>query len=161
MDEKVITFINDLIALDLACAAAYEVSAKACKDQEIRNKLLEFKGDHDRHVSELSEVVRDMGGEPIERIDAKGALIQGYTMLSSQEDRTAVLAMKGNEELSNNAYASALQANLPREIRAMVMRNFEDERRHMTWLRGAVIVRGWDVEQPEIRQLAEQVRKAA
>ncbi|UQA55419.1 DUF2383 domain-containing protein [Polyangium aurulentum] len=161
MDDKVITFINDLIALDLACAAAYAVSAKACKDQEIRNKLLEFKGDHDRHVSELSEVVRDMGGEPIERIDAKGMLIEGYTMLSSQEDRTAVLAMKGNEELSNNAYASALQANLPNEIREMVMRNFEDERRHMTWLRGAVIVRGWDVEQPEIRQLAEQVRKAA
>lgn len=161
MDDKVINFVNELIALDLACAAAYEVSARACRDQEIRNKLLEFKGDHERHVAELSEVVRDMGGQPVERIDAKGALIEGYTMLSSQEDRTAVLAMKGNEELSNNAYASALAANLPGELRALVLRNFEDERRHMTWLRGAVVVRGWDVEQPEIRQLAEQVRRAA
>ena len=54
-----------------------------------------------------------------------------------------------------------LIADLGHTSRAMILRNFEDELRHMTWLRGAVVVRGWDVEQPEIRQLAEQVRKAA
>jgi uncharacterized protein (TIGR02284 family) len=162
MDETVINLINNLVALDLACAAAYETAAGVCKDEKIQGKLTEFKNDHDRHVRELSEVVKQAGKEAPSDLDAKGVIIKGFTMLSAQEDRTAVLAMRGNEELSNNAYASALKAELPIEIRDMVQANFDDERRHMSWIREAALERGWDAEQPEIRDAAvESMRKAA
>lgn len=164
MDEKIIQCLNELIALDLACAAAYEVARGVCKDEEIQGKFSEFQEDHLRHVRELGEHIRSAGFEPPSELDTKGVIIQGFTSLASQEDRTAVLAMRGNEELSNNAYASALQAGLPEEIRALVAANFEDERRHMHWIRGAVVLRGWDVEQPELRELsvdAQRTPKAA
>ncbi|MDI3290850.1 ferritin-like domain-containing protein [Polyangium sp. 15x6] len=164
MDEKILQCLNELIALDLACAAAYEVARGVCKDEEILGKFSEFREDHLRHVRELGEHIRSAGIEPPSELDTKGVIIQGFTSLASQEDRTAVLAMRGNEELSNNAYASALQAGLPEEIRTLVAANFEDERRHMRWMRGAVVLRGWDVEQPELRELsvdAQGTRKAA
>jgi competence protein ComEA len=161
MDEKIITCLCELIALDLAAAVSYEFAAGVCKDGEIRSKLLEFKEEHERHVRDLSEHVRRAGQQPPDKIDAKGAFIQGYTQLSAQEDRTAVLAMRGNEELTNNAYASAVAAGVPGELKDLILRNFEDERRHMTWIRGAILLRGWDVEQPEIREMAEGARKAA
>lgn len=112
-------------------------------------------------MRELGEHVRKAGKEPPSELDTRGVIIQVFTTLSAQEDRTAVLAMRGNEELSNSAYASALQAEMPEEVRSLVAANFEDERRHMRWLRGAILDRGWDTEQPEIREVAAEVRKAA
>lgn len=162
MDESAITCLNQLIALDLACAASYEAACAVCKEDEIRDKLAEFKNDHDRHVRDLSKFVTQAGKEAPSDLDAKGVVIKGFTMLSAQEDRSAVLTMRGNEELSNSAYASALQADLPDDVRNVVMANFEDERRHIAWLRQAVLDRSWDVEQPEIRQAAgKPMRKAA
>lgn len=162
MNESVISLICNLVALDRACAAAYEAACGVCKDEQIQAKLTEFKEDHERHVRELSEVVKQAGQQAPMDLDAKGVVIKGFTMLSAQEDRTAVLAMRGNEELSNGAYASALKADLPTEILDMVQANFDDERRHMAWLRDTVLLRGWDVEQPEIRDVAvEAMRKAA
>jgi hypothetical protein len=161
MDDKVIDCLVELIALDLACAAAYGVAGGVCKDEEITNKLGEFQSDHERHVRELGEFVRRAGREPPAELETKGVIIQGFTTLAAQEDRTAVLAMRGNEELSNNAYASALGADLPEEVSELVRANFEDERRHMAWLRNLVVVRGWDVEQPEIRDAAFAQRQKA
>jgi len=158
MDEKIIQCLVELVALDLACAAAYEVARGVCKDEEIQGKFSEFREDHLRHVAELGEHVRRAGFDPPSELDTKGIIIQGFTSLASQEDRTAVLVMRGNEELSNNAYASAMQAGLPEEIFALVAANFEDERRHMRWMRGAVVLRGWDVEQPEMRELAAEAQ---
>jgi rubrerythrin len=160
MDEKIIQCLNELIALDLACAAAYQVAGAVCRDEEIQGRFSEFREDHLRHVRELGEHIQRAGFEPPSELDTKGVIIQGFTSLASQEDRTAVLAMRGNEELSNNAYASALQAGLPEELRSLVATNFEDERRHMSWIRGAVLLRGWDVEQPEIRELSMDAQKA-
>jgi len=162
MDNTILECLAQLIELDIACAAAYEVAAGVCRDEEIKGKFDEFRGDHERHVSELGEIVRSEGYEPAAEMDAKGAIIKAFTMLAAQEERTAVLAMRGNEELSNNAYASALQADLPEEVRELVLANFQDERRHMAWMRNTVVLRGWDVEQPEIREAAgERPRRAA
>jgi rubrerythrin len=161
MDDKVIECLAELTRLDFACAAAYEVAAGVCKDEEIRSKLEEFQADHMRHTRDLGEVVRRAGKEPPSDIDAKGAIIKAFTTLSAQEDRTAVLAMRGNEELSNEAYASAIFAGLPDEVMDLVRANFEDERRHMSWMRNTIVVRGWDVEQPEIRQAASTAQQKA
>ncbi|MDC0746497.1 ferritin-like domain-containing protein [Polyangium mundeleinium] len=160
MDEKILQCLNELIALDLACAAAYEVARGVSRDEEIQGTFSAFREDHLRHVAELGEHVRRAGIEPPRELDTKGEIIRAFTTLASQEDRTAVLVMRGNEELSNNAYASALRAGLPEEIRARVAANFEDARQHMSWMRGTVLLRGWDVEQPEIRELSAEARGA-
>jgi competence protein ComEA len=160
MDEKTITLIKDMIGLDMAAASAYELCAEKCQDEEIRGKFNEFMGDHLRHVQELSECVRREGIEPPAELDAKGVVIQGYTMLSALEDRTAVLAMRGNEELTNESYMSALQMEMPGEVKEVFLRAFEDERRHLGWIRGAIKARGWDHEPTEVKEIVEHAKAA-
>lgn len=152
MDEKTIASVNGLISLDLAAAEAYEVAASVCSAGEIKQTLRSFKADHERHVRELSDWVRGQGGEPPADLDEKGAVIKAFTALSSQEDRSAVLAMRGNEELTNSAYASELRAELPDDLRPLLQGNFEDERRHIAWIREEIGTRGWDREPSEVRE---------
>src|SRR5581483_8434778 len=103
---------------------AYEQAIDACDVEEIRSNLREFQEDHERHVRELSQCVRDHGGIPKQKRDIKGFLIQGFTKITSRGDRSALTAMRGNEELTNRSYVSALDNDdLPDDVRMLLERN--------------------------------------
>lgn len=154
--------IVGLCLLDMAAVEAYSIAIDACSTRETRDTLASFRDDHARHVRELGDWLRANGCDPPGELDASGETIRGYTELACEEERGAVLATMGNEELTNEAYASALEAEVPEALRDIVARGFADERRHMAFLRGLVKLQGWDTEPPELRQLAEEhVRRAA
>lgn len=140
--------LRGLILLDLAAAQSYEIAMQACSIQEIAQQLGAFRADHERHVSELSDALRRMGGEAPEGPDASGLCIVGYTRLSALEDRSALVSMRGNEELTNEAYLSALSGELPDELRRLVESNFADEQRHIRWIEEEIRNRGWAL--PEV-----------
>ena len=48
-----INTLGDLMALDQDAIAAYEAAILRIDDAGVRQKLQEFKADHDRHVTEL------------------------------------------------------------------------------------------------------------
>jgi rubrerythrin len=152
MDQNTMTMILNVIELDLAAAEAYRLAADACVNVDLKKQLVAFGADHERHVGELSDWVRAQGGEPATELGDVGNIIVGYTKLSSQEDRTAVLAMRGNEELTNGTYASALRGEAPDDLKRVLERGFEDERRHIAWIREAILSRGWDQEPAELRE---------
>jgi competence protein ComEA len=153
MKEDMMTAIGSLIELDLAAVEAYRLAAGVCVDGDVKKQLTAFASDHERHVRDLSEWARAQGNEPPSQIGNVGKIIVGFTKISSQEERTAVLAMRGNEELTNGAYASALRAQAPDDLRAVLARGFEDERRHIAWIREAIRLRGWDQEPAELREV--------
>ena len=163
MDEKTIASVNGLIMLDRAAAESYEIAAGVCTVGEIKQQLRSFKADHERHANELSDWIRGHGVEPPTELGETAIIIRGYTALSSLEDRSAVLAMRGNEELTNTAYAFELRADLPEELVEIIGRNFEDERRHISWIREEIRARGWDHEPAEVREVVEgaEERRAA
>jgi uncharacterized protein (TIGR02284 family) len=142
--EKIIDTMNDLIKLDLSAVSAYEQAIDACENQEFKLKLEEFKGDHHRHVRDLSVQVKSMGGEPAVTRDIKGFLIEAFTAITSHGDRSAILTMRGNEELTNRSYASALEKDLPVDVRTIVEQNYEDEKRHLSWLKGVIASKAWE-----------------
>jgi uncharacterized protein (TIGR02284 family) len=142
--EKTIDTMNDLIKLDLDAVSAYTQAIEACQSQEIKLKLEEFREDHQRHVVDLSAQVRVMGGEPATSRDIKGFLIEAFTAITSHGDRSAILAMRGNEELTNRYYASALDKDLPVDVRNIVERNYEDEKKHLSWIKGVIASRAWE-----------------
>jgi uncharacterized protein (TIGR02284 family) len=146
VSKDVIKTMNDLIHLDRDAIRAYEQAIDACEDAGIRAKLGEFMGDHERHVRDLENRVRALGGEPPARRDLKGFLIEGFTALTSRGDRSALLAMRANEELTNRTYRDALEDGLPEDVRALVERNYEDEVRHLNWIKEALSSRAWDEE---------------
>ena len=155
MNQDTMTVILNVIELDLAAVEAYRLAADVCTDGDIKKQLSAFGADHERHVRDLSAWARSQGSEPPAELGDIGKVIVDYTMLSSQEDRTAVLAMRGNEELTNGTYASALRGEAPEDLRPILERSFEDERRHIAWIREAIGLRAWDQEPAELREVLE------
>ncbi len=142
-----IEIMNDKIQLDLDAIVAYDEAIAACENIEIRSRLAEFRTDHERHVQDLSETVVRYGGQPKRTRDFKGFVIEGFTKVASRGDRSALQAMRGNEELTNRSYEAALKDNLPADVRALLEKNLADERRHLAWIKDALDQKLWEREQ--------------
>lgn len=162
MDEAIVAAINDLIQLDRAAVLAYGLALKACTRGDLEDGLVLFKEEHERHVHELSEWLRSHGEEPAEEPDRRGEIIREYTSLSiaGQGDRGAMLVMRSNEELTNHIYWSALRGDLrlPADVRQIIEKSFDDERRHLAWLRETIEANRMDAEPAERGQA---LRRAA
>src|SRR3954469_11923479 len=83
--------LNDLIHLDIDAIRAYEHAIKACEHEVVASRLREFKGDHERHVRDLSDCVRRLGGEPANKPDVKGFFIEGFTAVTSLGTHSALM----------------------------------------------------------------------
>jgi uncharacterized protein (TIGR02284 family) len=148
MDEKAHKTINELIRLDIDAAGAYRSAIEACEVRGIRRNLTEFLRDHMRHIRDLSQILRADGGKPATKRDVKGVFLKGFTSVMSQGDRSALLAMNGNERLTNAMYKSALEDGAyTREARQVIQANYADERRHLAWIQKALKERLWEQEE--------------
>lgn len=149
MSEKAIEVMNDQIHLDRDAIKAYEEAISSCDTQEFKDQLTQFKSDHERHVTELSALVRQYGGTPVETTDIKGFFIQAFTKITAHGDRSALFAMRGNEKITNKSYEKALENELPDDVRALLQRNLDDERRHLAWIEETIKARAWKDDEPE------------
>jgi rubrerythrin len=143
MHRNVVNVMNQLIRLDLTAIRAYEQAIEGAKSVEIRERLTAFMADHHRHVRDLRALVVAYGGKPARRRGLMGALIEGFTAALAMGNRTALFAMRGNEELTNRTYAAALMRPLPENARALIALNYADEMRHLAWIMEARKVRAW------------------
>ncbi len=145
-NDKCIETLNDLIQLDVDAVHAYGQAIDAIDVAAVKDALIQFQGDHQRHIDTLSAEVRRIGGTPTEPSrDFKGFLIEGFTAVRSMTGTEGALrAMVGNEETTNKAYREALEEELPPEARRIVERNYEDEKRHLNYVRGALESRAWE-----------------
>lgn len=135
-DKEIITHVTSLVQLDIDAIHAYEQAIKEIEVQEIREKLSGFKADHLQHVTDLSPFIVQRGGRAPEfKPDFKGFIIQGFTALRSKLGTDGALkAMKGNEKLTNAVYDKALSWELPEDIREVIQKNREDERKHLKYI---------------------------
>lgn len=124
--------LNKLIQLDVDAACTYREAIAHVDDNDVRADLQAFLRDHERHVSELSSIIRELGGTPLEaHRDFKGALLEGMTKLRSRSTLGALRAMRTNEKLTNRVYAKANEKFMPPIGQVMVTENLADERRHL------------------------------
>lgn len=140
MARNAIEIMNDLIQLDVDAIRAYEQAIDACEIVSIQEKLRLFQGDHERHVTDLSALVRARGAEPKVKRDLKGFLVEGFTAIASRGDHSALSAMRGNEVLTTRTYKSALDDLDPAEAEArrIIAKNYDDEQRHLAWIKDAL-----------------------
>lgn len=147
-NQELIELCNDLIHLDMDAISAYESAIKGADHEIVKTQLSTFQADHLRHVRDLEAIVRSLGGTPSVRKDAKGFFIKGFTALTSIGTHSALMAMRGNEELTIRTYRNALEhAALPGELHFVIERNYQDEQRHLEWIRRAIDEKLWE-EQP-------------
>ena len=147
MDTKaVIALLRDLVHLDVDAIHAYDQAIKNIDVDAVRAQLERFKADHERHVTELSAAIVDLGGTaPQVRRDFKGFFIEGMTALrSAMGTEQSLRAMQTNEKLTNNQYDKASKMALPAHVDALIRRNLDDERRHLAYIEDAIARRAWE-----------------
>ncbi len=129
---KVCDHLNKLIQTDYDAACTYREALLHVDDPAVRSDLHAFLGDHERHVMELTSIVRDLGGTPIAaHRDFKGRVLESMTRFRSRSTLGALRAMRTNEKVTNRAYDKAAEVYMPPLGQAIVMENLEDERRHL------------------------------
>ena len=146
MDNKPeIQKLRSLAQLDADAVGAYDAAISRVGEPLIREKLNEFRIDHVRHLQDLNTLIQQFGGEPVElKPDFKGSAMKVATAASSMMGTHAALAaMLGNEEFSNRAYEYALRFEWSAEVRTLVEKNRQDERRHLAWIQDALKDKLW------------------
>jgi hypothetical protein len=100
--------------------------------------LREFRGDHLRHIEEISAILQRMGREPPREGDMKSYLTRGKVVIAGLIGDKAILeAMRTNEADTNTAYERAVQfPGISSDTREVLERGLEDERRHCAWILG-------------------------
>lgn len=143
--DKLIAKLNDLIALDIDAANAYEAAISRMTIPVLQEQLREYQADHERHIQDLTEVVVRFGGEPRKKPDVKGFFIKGFTAVTSMMgDEAALQAMRGNETLTNRTYKDSLKENWSDDVRALIEKNYSDEQRHLAFIVDALQNRSWE-----------------
>jgi len=138
--DEILSQLEKLIQLDVDATHAYDQAIKNVDDQLIKDKLIQFQGDHRRHIDLLSAKVLEMGGTPPELTsDFKGFFISGFTALRSLTGTKGALeAMETNEKLTTNKYQDAVKMVWPTDISSIIQANLADEQRHLSYIREAV-----------------------
>ncbi len=135
-ETAVTDLLADLIQLDYDAADAYQAAIDRLDDSGFRTTLSAFKQDHLRHVSDLGEILREMGRTPPEEGDMKSLLTQGKVVVAGlMGDRAILEAMRTNEADTNTAYEQAVKhRDLTPAMRTALEQGLADERRHCSWV---------------------------
>ncbi|HUS57743.1 MAG TPA: ferritin-like domain-containing protein [Planctomycetota bacterium] len=146
-NEELADQLESLLRIDVDASHAYKQTIEEIDVQEIREQLTQFRGDHERHIAELSKCIQSLGQEPpkAER-DFRGYLIAGFTAIRAKMGiESALKAMHSNEKLTNKTYAEAMKWNASEDIHKIIARNYEDEKRHLNYIEQALNTKAWKV----------------
>lgn len=143
-DKDLIKHLNNLIELDYDAIEAYEAAIDRLDEAQLRERLMAFKRDHEKHTQNLGQWVSRLGGEPSTKGDFKQILTKGKVLIGALGDTKGILkAMKANEDVTNKMYEKALaEINEPPELVETIRQNFQDEQRHREWLVATIEQRG-------------------
>ena len=145
--ESMMKHLRSLCQLDIDAVRAYSQAIEEIDVLEIATKLTEFKTDHERHISDLSALLREFGAPvPEHKTDLKGFFIEKFTAIRSKTGTGGALkAMRGNELLTTRAYSDALEdTSLVERARELVRKNYSDEQRHLHYIEQAIAERVWE-----------------
>jgi len=127
--------LEDLMQIDYDAVRAYEQALEHVDDEEARGDLEQVKIEHQRHLTELAALVRQLGGHPGEiHRDATGLLLEGMTLVRSVTGTLGALrALRTDEKVLVERYEKALDG-CPDPVLAAVARHWHDECRHLALL---------------------------
>lgn len=138
LDTATIAELNDLLQLDHDAIQSYTLSMQEVEANAYRETIRRYRGDHERHVEELTALIRKYGGQPLElphpsaldklALQAAGAVGGG--------DTHVLVAFRNNERQARDKYARAADAAAawPADVQTVVRTAASDERRHYDWV---------------------------
>lgn len=141
---------KDLIALcllDIDAAVAYEQAIPHIEHSLVKQRFNEFLNDHNRHIGDLSQMIRELGETPPERKpDFKGFFLKKFTdARSAQGTQGALSAMDTNEKLVNRIYGEAVGwPDLVPNAKSLILTNIDDEKKHLQFIEESIEARVWE-----------------
>ncbi|MFA5516051.1 MAG: DUF2383 domain-containing protein [Desulfuromonadales bacterium] len=145
-EKDIVKHLKSLLQLDVDASHAYQQAIDRIELVSVREQLTKYREDHERHVREISEKLRELGETPPKASpDLKGMMIEGFTALRSMTGTEGALkAMKTNEKLTNRKYDEARKMNVAADVQQLLESNYQDERRHLTYVEEALQSRIWE-----------------
>lgn len=144
MNKDIVDKLKSLVKLDIDAASAYEEALEHIETPSIHKTVKLYLEDHRRHVDMLSDLLRTAGEVPPERTkDIKGYFIEGFTAIrSAAGEEGALKALLSDEKITNRKYQDAFENwDLDPEALAVVSDNYEDERRHLSYIEDVLHVK--------------------
>jgi rubrerythrin len=143
-DVRRIATLNDLLQLDHDAVGAYGIAIHAATNESHRETLREFRADHERHIEEITRLIQDRGGKPIQAPHLPTSVFKlAIQKAGSLGGQTALLlAFKANERQSRDKYRRAAEDSDDLEVADVLARAADDEVRHYDWAVRALLERG-------------------
>ena len=134
-EAALIAELNDLLQLDHDAVQAYTLAISSLKGVSYQNTLRRFRGDHERHIEELTPLIRAHGGLPIElpHLPTGAFKLAVQAAGAAGGDRAVLLAFKANERQVRDKYRRAVDRLSTTDAAAVVSRNAADELVHYGW----------------------------
>jgi rubrerythrin len=135
-DAALTAELNDLLMLDNDAVQAYTLAIRLLQNLDYKRQLEEFRADHERHIDELSQLIRSREGVPLDLPH----LPSGVFKLAVQAvgvaggDRAVLLAFKANERQVRDKYRRCARAVHAADVTSVLARAADDEARHYEWV---------------------------
>ncbi len=127
--------LSSLARLDLEAALAYETAAELSAEPDVARQLRVFANDHRRHLDALNRILAREGEPSVTVIGGAVPVLPGIMKLAGPlGPEVIVVALLGNEQLTNLSYDGALAYQWDHDLEAMLQGFAADEQRHLTWL---------------------------
>lgn len=130
--------LKDLLELDYAALEAYEAAIERLETPAYREKLVEFRDDHEQHIEQLSTLLKKNNWEaPKNGSVGKQIVTTGKVILANiMGDNAMLKAIKSNEIDTNKAYERMIvhPGKWP-DAEDILKKGLGDEKRHMLWLK--------------------------
>jgi rubrerythrin len=135
-DLDLISELNDLLQLDHDAVHAYTIAIENLQASEHREVLQTFRGDHERHIEELTLLIQQNGGRPTDRSHLTTgpfkAAVQQLARVGGE--RGILTAFKANERQARDKYQRHAEREHQPRIADVLRRAADDEARHYAWV---------------------------
>ncbi|MBI1912335.1 MAG: ferritin-like domain-containing protein [Deltaproteobacteria bacterium] len=145
-DRDILKELKSLCQLDIDAVHAYNESLRHIDAPDVKKQIESFRGDHERHINELSESIRKLGDEPPKfSKDFRGYVLDAFTKVRSLTGiEGALKALRSGENMTNKRYGEARNIDFPALTKELIEKNFRDEQRHLKYIEQAIDSRVWE-----------------
>ena len=134
--KREIATLNPLLTLEHDLLRAYAVAQCGLRDSTLAEALERLRMEQQRHLSDLTALILQLGGQPRARRDLRGPVFEALaTVGASFSDEAALRALSHAEEIAERLYEEAVDAPLPPPAAPLVLHGLEGHRRRLAWIR--------------------------
>lgn len=127
-NDDVISIVNSLIETNKDGQEGFQTAADGIDRSDLKSLFYEFSQQRAQFAGELQGLVRDLGGDPENSGSISGAIHRGWINIKAAvtgQDAQAILnECERGEDIAKAAYKSALENNLPANIRETIQNQY-------------------------------------